>query len=665
MNEVDLSRALKAIRFLSADGVQVANSGHPGLPMGAAGIAYAIFMRHLKHNPKDAKWVNRDRFVLSGGHGSMLLYTMLYLTGYPMTKEDLAKFRQLGSITPGHPEYGKTIGVETTTGPLGQGFTNAVGMAIAESHLAAEFNRPDLKIVDHYTYVICTDGDLMEGVTSEAASIAGHLKLGKLICIYDSNKISIEGSTDLTFTENVGQRFEAYGWDVNTVEDGNDVEKIDLAISAARRTAQPSLIICRTTIGFGLPTKAGTASIHGSPVGWDELSKAKENAGWPTEPLFYVPDDILNHFRLSVKKGEDNENSWQGLFDAYEKAYPQLASEFERRMSGSLPERWEKALPNFPTDPKGMGSRVASGKVINALAPVIPELIGGSADLAPSTNTWMNDFAAFSAEHPEGRNFHFGIREHAMAGIVNGLFAHGGLIPFSATFAVFSDYLRPALRMAALSHFGSIFILTHDSIGVGEDGPTHQPIEQVMSLRLIPELTVLRPADANETAQAWKYVIQHRDRPIALILSRQNLPTIDRSKYSSAEGLQKGAYVLYDTDGNAPDLILMATGSEVSLALAAIPQLEARGVKLRVVSFPSWEIFNSQPAEYQESIFPKAVTQRISIEAGVTTGWQKWVGEAGITIGIDHFGTSAPGDVVMHEFGFTVENLIGQASKLL
>lgn len=664
MNNEIVAKALNTIRFISADGVQVANSGHPGLPMGAAAMAYTIWMRQMKFNPADTEWFDRDRFVLSGGHGSMLLYSLLYLTGSGLEKEDLSNFRQWGSLTPGHPEWGHTKGVETTTGPLGQGFATAVGMAIAEAHLAAGFNRPGFNVVDHYTYVITTDGDLMEGITSEAASLAGHLQLEKLIVLYDSNRISIEGSTDITFTENVGMRFQAYGWHVGEVEDGDDVEAINRAIEVAKQSHKPSLIICHTTIGQGLPTKAGKASIHGSPAGWEELNKAKELVNWPTEPLFYSEDSVLAHFREAAKRGKTRQSEWEKLKREYQAKYPDLSQELERRMRAELPENWQEALPEFAADQKGIATRVASGKTINAFAAAIPELMGGSADLAPSNNTWIDAEPAFSTATPNGRNIHFGVREMSMAAITNGMAVHGGVIPFCATFLVFSDYLRGALRVAALSRMRSIFVLTHDSIAVGEDGPTHEPVETVMSLRLIPNLVVIRPADANETAQAWSFALQNINNPTALILTRQNVPIFDRSKFAPASDLFKGAYVFYETDPSHSDLMLIATGSELSLAVGAIERLETSGIKLRIVSFPSWEIFAEQSQEYQNSVFPASIARRISIEAGVTTGWQKWVGEHGITVGIDRFGASAPGNILMEKFGFTVDNVVEQALKL-
>ncbi len=664
MTKINLEKALNTIRFLSADGVQKANSGHTGLPMGTAALAYTLYMHQMKYNPVDPAWSNRDRFVLSGGHGSMLLYSMLYLTGYDVSLDDLKQFRQWGSITPGHPEWGHTPGVETTTGPLGQGFATGVGMAIAERHLAAIFNKPGHEIIDHYTYGIVTDGDLMEGISSEAASLAGHLKLGKLIYLYDDNRITIEGSTSLTFTEDVAKRFEAYGWHVSRVADGNDVEAINAAVEEAKKYPRPSLIICRTTIGYGLPTKANTSGIHGSPAGKDELAKAKENVGWPVEPMFYIPEEILEHFRSRKDAGKQAQDQWGKKYESYKTAYPDLAAEFERRLAGKLPKGWEKSLPVFPASEKGLASREASGKVINAISPVLPELVGGSADLASSVKTWMDKVPAFSPETPEGRNIHFGVREISMAAIGNGLLVHGGIIPYVATFLVFSDYARGSLRVSALSKMGVVWVLTHDSIAVGEDGPTHQPIEHVMSLRLIPDLVVLRPGDANEVVESWKYAIEHRDRPVALILSRQNLPTFDRKVCKPAKNVAKGAYILYETEAITPDIILMATGSELSLAYDAGKKLEKQGHKVRVVSFPSWELFEQQTKKYQQSVFPSEVKRRVSIEAGVTTGWQKYVGSEGITIGIDEFGKCGPGEIVLEKFGFTVENVLRLARKL-
>ena len=557
------NRAINTIRFLSADAVQRANSGHPGLPMGAASLAYVLWTRHLKINPRNPKWPGRDRFILSGGHGSTLLYSLLYLTGFDLPLDQIMNFRQWGSLTPGHPEYGLTPGVEVTTGPLGQGFANGVGMAIAESHLAAEFNKPGFEVVNHYIYGIVTDGDLMEGVSSEAASLAGHLGLGKIVYLYDDNRISIDGSTDLAFTEDRAARFEAYGWHVLKVPDGNDLEAIDFAITQAKKDPRPSLIICRTIIGYGLPTRQGTAKAHGEPPGQEELDGAKKSLGWPLEPKFYIPDDVLALFRKAINRGKKYEDSWRKQLKAYLDMNPQLDTELERRLMGDLPENWDDDLPGFPADPKGMATRAASGVVINALAGRLPELLGGSADLAPSNNTWIKDSVDFQKHTPEGRNFHFGVREHAMGAIINGMAVHGGVIPYGATFLVFSDYMRPAVRLSALSHYPSIWIYTHDSIGLGEDGPTHQPVEHLAALRAIPNLVVIRPADANEVTQAWKVAISRRDGPTALIFTRQAIPTLDRSIFGPADGLSKGAYVLADMGDSKPDLILMASGSEV------------------------------------------------------------------------------------------------------
>ena len=658
-------RALSAIRFLSADAVQQANSGHPGLPMGAAAMAYTVWMRHLRHNPRNPNWPNRDRFILSGGHGSALLYSLLHLTGYELSLEELKRFRQWGSLTPGHPEFGLTPGIETTTGPLGQGFANGVGMAIAEAHLAAEFNAPDYKIVDHYTYAIVTDGDLMEGVSAEAASLAAHLKLGKLIYLYDDNHISIDGSTSLSFTEDRAKRFEAYGWQVQIVADGNDLEAIDAAIQKAKLDERPSIIMCRTIIGFGLPTRAGTSKAHGEPPGDAELNGAKEAAGWPVEPRFYIPDDVLAHFRAARDSGQQAEDEWTQLFERYTTSNPEKSIEFERRMHGELPAGWDADLPVFPTDEKGMASRAASGKALNAIAASVPELLGGSADLAPSNNTWLTGLPAFQHETPEGRNFHFGVREHAMGAVVNGMAYHGGLRPFGATFLVFADYMRPPLRIAALSHLPSIFVFTHDSIGVGEDGPTHQPVEQVASLRAIPNLTVIRPADANETVEAWKAAVLNQHGPTALILTRQNLPTLNRELYSDASLLQMGAYVLADIGDDQPELILMASGSEVSLIVEAGTRLAMEGVNVRLVSVPSWELFSKQDAAYRESVLPAAVSARVAVEAGIGMGWEKFVGQSGAILSLEHYGASAPASILFKEFGFTVENVMAKAREVM
>ena len=659
--------AINTIRFLSADGVQQANSGHPGLPMGVAPLAYTIWTRHLRHNPANPAWANRDRFILSGGHGSMLLYSLLHLTGYDLPLDELKRFRQLGSRTPGHPEYGHTPGVEATTGPLGQGFANGVGMAMAEAHLAALFNRPGHDIIDHYTFAIVTDGDLMEGVASEAASLAGHLRLGKLIYLYDDNRISIEGSTDLAFTEDRGERFAAYGWHVQRVDDAHDVDAIDQAIQAAKLDPRPSLIIVRTTIGYGMPTRAGTAKAHGEPPGDAELDGAKEALGWPKEPRFYLPAEAVEFFRQAVPRGAEQEQAWHERIEAYRAAYPDLAAGLERRLAGELPAGWDSELPEFPADAKGLATRAASGKVLNALAAKLPELFGGSADLAPSTLTWLHGCAAFSADERSGSNVHFGVREHAMGAIVNGLAYHGGFIPYGATFLVFSDYMRPPVRLAALSHLGSIWVFTHDSIGVGEDGPTHQPVEHLAALRAIPNLLTLRPADANEVREAWKIAVDNRHRPTALALTRQNLPTLDRTVYAGEAGVRRGAYVLADLGPSAgqPHIILMASGSEVALIVAAGQRLAAQGIAVRLVSFPSWELFGEQDAAYQAAVLPPAVTARLAVEAGVTLGWHRWVGSAGRVLGLDRYGVSAPAVQAYAHLGLTVERVEQVATELL
>lgn len=658
-------RVLNTIRFLSADAVQKAKSGHPGLPMGGAAAAYAIWMRHMRFNPKNPNWPNRDRFILSGGHGSMLLYSLLFLTGYDLPLEEIKNFRQFGSKTPGHPESFMTPGVEVTTGPLGQGFSNGVGMAMAEAHLAALFNRPGHEVIDHFIYAIVTDGDLMEGVSSEAASLAGHLQLRKLIYLYDDNRISIDGSTDLTFTEDRAARFRSYNWHVQIVDDGNNVDAIDRAIQAAREAPLPSLIICRTTIGYGLPNKQGTAEAHGEPPGDEELDAAKRNLDWPLEPRFYLPEDVLEHFRTAVERGAEYEQAWNKKMDAYRQTYPDLAKELERRLCGELPNGWDEDLPVFPADAKGMATRVSSGKVINAIADRLPELVGGSADLTPSTKTYINGSPDFQVGSYQGRNFHFGVREHAMGSTVNGMLHHGGVIPFGATFLVFSDYMRPAVRLSALSRTGSIWVYTHDSIGLGEDGPTHQPIEHFAALRAIPNLRVIRPADANEVTEAWKAAITHRTGPTALLLTRQNVPTLDRSTYAPASGLHKGAYVLADLGEKDPELILMATGSEVHLITAAAEKLAREGIGVRLVSFPSWELFLEQPQSYRDEVLIPTVKKRLAVEAGVAQGWEKWIGDEGAFIGLNRFGASAPGAVAMERLGFTVENVYETARSML
>jgi transketolase len=650
------NRSINALRFLSADGVQKANSGHPGLPMGGAAMAYTIWTRHLRHNPRNPKWAGRDRFILSGGHGSMLLYSLLHLTGYDLPLDELKNFRQWGSLTPGHPEYGLTPGVEVTTGPLGQGFANGVGMAIAASHLAATFNQRGHEIIDPFIYAIVTDGDLMEGVTSEAASLAGHLSLGRLIYLYDNNHISIDGSTDLAFTEDRAARFRAYNWQVLLVDDGNDVDVIDKMIQEAKTDPRPTLIICRTTIGFGAPNRQGTSKAHGEPLGDEELNAAKDNLGWPKEPRFFIPDDVLEFYRKAVDHGRELEHDWRMRFDAYKRIHPVLGEDLQRRLDGELPAEWDSALSAFPVDAKGMGTRVASGKTINAIAAPLPELIGGSADLAPSNNTKIDGSPAFQKDSYQGRNFHFGVREHAMGSVVNGMAVFGGVIPYGATFLIFSDYMRPAIRLAAISHYPSIFIFTHDSVGLGEDGPTHQPIEQLTSLRMISNLVVIRPADANETAQAWKVAIERRNGPTVLALTRQNVSTMEAGQMGD---LSHGAYVLKDF-GN-PEMILMASGSEVGLILGAAQKLADEGKGVRVVSFPSWELFEKQDEAYRESVLPKNIQKRLAVEAGAGIGWERY---ARSVISIERYGASAPGKVIFEKLGFTVENVVAKAKEL-
>jgi len=657
-------KCINTIRMLAVDAVQKANSGHPGLPMGGAPMAYVLWTRFLKHNPTDPKWTNRDRFVLSAGHGSMLLYALLYLTGYDLSLDELKRFRQWESLTPGHPEHGPTPGVETTTGPLGQGFANGVGMAIAERYLAATFNTASGAVMDHYTYAIVSDGDLMEGIAAEAASLAGHLKLGKLIYLYDDNKISLDGSTEMAYTEDVAGRFAAYGWQVLRVADGNDLNAIEAAIKEAQADAgRPSLIMIRTVIGYGSPNKAGTAASHGAALGADEVKATKDNLGWPQEPDFLVPDDVLAHFRGAVERGKAAQASWQATWDAWAAAEPEKAATWKQMMSGELPAGWDADVPVFPTD-KAVATRIASSKVINALASRLPGLMGGAADLDSSTKTYINSDGDFQAGQYHNRNMRFGVREHAMGGIANGMAAHGGLIPYTATFAVFSDYMRPSMRLAALSKFRPIFVFTHDSVGLGEDGPTHQPIEQIMSLRLIPNLELIRPADANETAAAWRCAIQNTDHPTVLMFTRQNIPVLDPA-LGVAEGVERGAYVLADGPGGKVDVIVIGTGSEVHIALEAQKLLAEKGVAARVVSMPSWERFERQPQTYRDSVLPPAVTARVAVEAGVTTGWQKWVGDRGAVVGVDRFGASAPYKEIYQHFGLTPERVAQEALALL
>ncbi len=658
-------KAINTVRFLAAEAIQKANSGHPGLPMGMASAAYVLFTRHMKYNPADPLWPDRDRFILSPGHGSMLLYAMLHLSGYDLSMEELKQFRQWGSKTPGHPEHGLTPGVEMTTGPLGQGFSSGVGMAIAAEHLAAQYNRDDYEIVDHFIYAIVSDGDLMEGVTSEAASLAGHLQLGRLIYLYDDNRISIDGSTDITFTEDRAARFEAYGWHVEQVADVNDLEVLDRAIEAAKADERPSLIVTRSIIGYGLPTKEGTAKAHGEPPGEEELARAKEKLGWPQEPAFLVPDDVREHYHAGAQRNLKAYKSWQERLASYGEAYPDLHAQFERTLSGILPTDVRGRLPVFDSDAKGMATRASSGKVLNALAPFIPELIGGSADLTGSNKTALEGEMPFTADDRRGRYLHFGVREHAMGAILNGLSLHGGLIPFGGTFLVFSDYMRGAVRLAALMEQRVIYVFSHDSIGLGEDGPTHQPIEQLTALRTIPNMVVLRPADANEVAQAWMSALERDDGPTALALTRQALPTIDRTKFGSAEGLQKGAYILADLGEGPPRLILMASGSEVEIILEAGAKLAGDGISTRIVSFPSWELFEAQSEEYRQQVLPGAIRARVAIEAGITLGWERWVGDDGAVIGIDHYGESAPFEELYERFGLTADNVVQNAQEVL
>lgn len=668
---------INAVRLLSVDAIQAANSGHPGLPMGAAPMAYALWKRFLKHNPRNPGWWDRDRFVLSGGHGSMLLYSLLYLTGYDVSLDDLKQFRQWESKTPGHPERGETPGVEVTTGPLGQGFGNGVGMAMAEAHLAARFNRPGHEIINHYTYAIVSDGDLMEGVAAEAASLAGHLKLGKLIYLYDSNDITLSGTLGMSCSDDTAKRFESYGWQVITVENGNSAADVEKAIAEARAdTARPSLIIAKTTIGYGSPGKQGTFEVHGAPLGADEILLTKKNLGWPSEEPFFVPEEALACMREAVAAGEEAETAWNARFAAYESAYPELAAEMRRAFAGELPDGWESSLPVFPADAKGLATRASSGKVLNAAASVVTTLFGGSADLNPSTLTalaGMGDFQPPHTQDPDsqgsvgnewgyaGRNVWFGIREHAMGSIMNGIAAHGGLLPYGATFLPFSDYMRPAIRLAALMDLRVIYVFTHDSLAVGEDGPTHQPVEQVAALRTIPNLTVIRPADANETAEAWAVAIGKSSGPVALALTRQNVPTLDRERCAPASGLRRGAYVLAEADGGAPQVVIIGTGSEVHLALAARERLQEQGVRARVVSMPSWELFEAQSQGYREEVLPPG-TPALAVEAGVTMGWTRYADDV---IGVDTFGASAPGGTVLKAYGFTVENVVERALRLV
>jgi transketolase len=675
-------RCINAIRFLSADAVQKANSGHPGLPMGAAAMAFALWTRHLKHDPADPDWPDRDRFVLSAGHGSMLLYSLLHLTGYAVSLDDIKGFRQLDSITPGHPEHGLTPGVATTTGPLGQGISTAVGMALAESHLAAMYNLPGHDVVDHFTYVLASDGDMMEGVSSEASSLAGALGLAKLIVLYDDNHISIDGSTDLAFHDDVPARYAAYGWHVQRIEDGNDVDAVDTAIAAAKaETDRPSFIAVRTHIGFGAPRKQDTAKAHGEPLGVDELRAAKEKLGWPLEPDFFVPEDVAAFFRGAVDAGAAARADWQRRVAAWKAERPELAAQWERTIERRLPEGWDADLPVFSSEDGGLATRAASGKAINSFAGHLPELIGGSADLTPSNNTFIDGAGEFSRTDRAARNLHFGVREHAMAAACNGMAVHGGLRPYCGTFFAFVDYMRASLRMAAIMRVPVVHVLTHDSIGLGEDGPTHQPIEHLAILRATPGWTVIRPADANETVFAWKMALRHDGGPVGLVLTRQKLPTFDRKRFAPAAGVEYGGYVLADwtwrdgespgeagavpTSGEPPEIILIGSGSEVQHAVGAWERLVGEGVRARVVNLASWEIFARQQQSYREDVLPPAVTCRLAVEAATTFGWERWVSLEGDVIGLDHFGASAPAERLFERFGFTAENVYDRARLLL
>ncbi|MET0383544.1 MAG: transketolase [Burkholderiaceae bacterium] len=672
-------QCIDTLRFLSVDMVQKADSGHPGLPLDAAPMAYVLWTRYLKHHPANAQWADRDRFVLSAGHGSALLYSLLHVTGYGLSIDDLKAFRQWGSRTPGHPERGHTEGVELTTGPLGQGLANAVGLAIAEAHLAATYNRDGHTVVDHRTWAIVSDGDLMEGVASEAASLAGHLKLGKLVCLYDDNAVSLSAGTAITFSEDCAKRFDAYGWQTIKVADGNDVGEIDRALAAAvADVTRPTLIVVRTHLGYGSP-KQDSFKAHGSPLGAGDVAATKARLGWPAQPDFLVPDAASRRFLQARHEGERAEADWNRRMKAYRAAHGDAAQELEDRLAGRLPRDWAAALPRFPSDAKGLSTRVAGKQVLAAIGKGVPALFGGSADLDPSTFTNLVGLGDFGPAPEDGaakiegaddgglgragRNLHFGVREHAMGAIVNGLAAHGGFIPYGSTFLIFSDYMRPAIRLAALQKLHALHVFTHDSIALGEDGPTHQPIEQLASLRAIPGLTLIRPADANETAQAWKVALETRDRPVLLVLTRQDVPTL---AHAGAEGLAKGAYALGDDDDDGhPDLILIASGSEVGLIAAAAQTLGDDGVKVRCVSMPSWDLFEAQPQAYRDAVLPPAVVKRLAVEAGSTFGWERYVGRAGDVIGIDHYGASAPAKVLLEEFGFTADNVVARAKALL
>lgn len=679
MNREFENRCINTIRILSVDAVQNSNAGHPGMPLGAAAMTYALWTGFLKHNPRNPQWFDRDRFILSPGHGSMLLYSLLHLTGYDLPLEEIKRFRKWGSKAPGHPERGQTPGVEVTTGPLGQGFANGVGMAAAEAWLAARYNRPGHKIVDHYTYAICGDGDLMEGISQEAASLAGHLGLGKLIYLYDQNHMSLAGATGIDFTEDVAKRFEASGWHTRVVTDGNDTQDVASAIQEAQaEDRKPSLILARTHIGYGSPHKQDNFTAHGDPLGEDELQATKKALGWPTMDKFYLPEDAVAYFRRAIARGAQMEDEWRMDFDVYKKEFPKESAEFELIMNGSLPEGWDADLPKWKPTDKPIATRAAGGEAINALAKHIPNLIGGSADLNPSTRTALKGLGDFQSSEESGpgtlgavggewsyvgRNIAFGVREHAMGAIVNGMAAHGGVLPFSATFFVFSDYMKPAIRLGALSRLKAIYVFTHDSIGLGEDGPTHQPIEQLAGLRGTPGLTVIRPADANETTEAWSVAIR-RDGPTLLVLTRQTVPHLDRSE-AKDPGVARGAYVLAEADRGSPDVILIGTGSEVSLCMAAREKLKTQGVQARVVSMPSWSLFEDQEESYRESVLPRTLRKRVTIEAASPIGWRNWAGDEGAVIGVERFGASAPGQEVLNHLGFTAEHVAAAALRVL
>ncbi|RUL65861.1 transketolase [Dyella dinghuensis] len=673
-------QCINTIRFLSVDMVQKADSGHPGMPLGASPTAYVLWTRWLHHHPRNPKWANRDRFVLSPGHASAMLYSLLHLTGYDLPLDQIKQFREWGSMTPGHPELGHTPGVEITTGPLGQGAANAVGMAMAEAQLAARYNRPGHMVIDHRTYAMVSDGDMMEGVVAEASSLAGHLKLGKLTFIYDDNRVTLSAGTDITFSEDRAARYAAYGWHIVNVADGNDLAAIQAALQAAKdETERPTFIVVRTHIGYGSPEQDSFES-HGSPLGEPNVLKTKQKLGWPEEPQFLIPDQALTHFREAIDRGARDEAAWNEHMNAYAKAFPELSAELQGSLRGELPAHWDESIPIFPASAKGVATRDASRDVMNAIAARLPSLTGGSADLDPSTKTVLKGFGDFNPPAVkgedlqgsdkggwsyEGRNIHYGIREHAMGAIVNGLAAHGGVIAYGATFFIFSDYMRPPMRLAALSHLHVIHVFTHDSIGLGQDGPTHQPVEQLANLRAIPNFTVIRPADANETAEAWRVAVETRDRPVALVLTRQAVPTLDRNRYAAANGLRRGAYVLSDAPNGKPQLILIASGSEVGLIVAAADVLQEQGIAVRCVSMPSWELFEALPKAERDAVLPPSVTARLAVELGVSQGWDRYIGPHGDMLGVERYGASAPGEIVIREYGFTVDNVCARAKALL